>query len=74
MFGLHGSAPHSLLEKGHVDANHPDLQVDPLNILRPASKLLHSLPLVSIFVAIYLHSCVVLVSGEVTSCLGAFTM
>lgn len=56
MCGLHGSAPHSLLEKGHVDANHPDLQVDPLNILRPASKLLHTLPLVSIFVAIYLYS------------------
>jgi CCR4-NOT transcription complex subunit 6 len=44
-----GSAPHSLLSTGRVDPVHPDLQVDPLNILRPPSKLCHSLPLVSAY-------------------------
>jgi len=42
-----GSAPHSLLATGRVDAAHPDLATDPLGILHPASKLCHSLPLVS---------------------------
>jgi CCR4-NOT transcription complex subunit 6 len=40
------SAPHSLLAMGKVDPSHPDLTVDPLNILRPLSKLVHQLPLV----------------------------
>ncbi|KAG0599889.1 hypothetical protein M758_12G185100 [Ceratodon purpureus] len=44
-----GSAPHCLLSTGRVDPAHPDLQVDPLNILRPPSKLCHSLPLVSAY-------------------------
>ncbi|XP_024364547.1 carbon catabolite repressor protein 4 homolog 1 isoform X1 [Physcomitrium patens] len=44
-----GSAPHCLLSTGRVDPTHPDLQVDPLNILRPASKLCHSLSLVSAY-------------------------
>ncbi|KAK9921608.1 hypothetical protein M0R45_030112 [Rubus argutus] len=44
-----GSAPHTLLAMGKVDASHPDLQVDPLNILRPLSKLIHQLPLVSAY-------------------------
>lgn len=39
----------TLFLAGHVDPSHPDLQVDPLNILRPASKLCHSLPLVSAY-------------------------
>jgi CCR4-NOT transcription complex subunit 6 len=43
-----GSAPHSLLATGRVDAAHPDLATDPLGILRPPSKLCHSLPLVCI--------------------------
>ena len=42
-----GSAPHSLLSTGRVDPNHPDLSSDPLNILKPSSKLCHHLPLVS---------------------------
>lgn len=40
------SAPHALLAMGKVDPSHPDLTVDPLNILRPHSKLVHQLPLV----------------------------
>lgn len=44
-----GSAPHSLLAMGKVDQTHPDLVVDPLNILRPTSKLMHQLPLVSAY-------------------------
>ncbi|XP_077212903.1 carbon catabolite repressor protein 4 homolog 1-like [Tasmannia lanceolata] len=44
-----GSAPHALLAMGKVDPMHPDLQVDPLGILRPASKLTHQLPLVSAY-------------------------
>ena len=40
------SAPHALLAMGKVDPSHPDLAVDPLNILRPHSKLVHQLPLV----------------------------
>ncbi|KAM0990277.1 hypothetical protein FF1_008796 [Malus domestica] len=44
-----GSAPHTLLAMGKVDPLHPDLQVDPLNILRPLSKLIHQLPLVSAY-------------------------
>nr|DAD42135.1 TPA_asm: hypothetical protein HUJ06_000365 [Nelumbo nucifera] len=44
-----GSAPHSLLAMGKVDPMHPDLAVDPLGILRPASKLTHQLPLVSAY-------------------------
>lgn len=40
------SAPHALLAEGKVDSMHPDLVVDPLNILRPSSKLAHQLPLV----------------------------
>lgn len=34
---------------GKVDPQHIDLQVDPLNILRPLSKLIHQLPLVICF-------------------------
>jgi CCR4-NOT transcription complex subunit 6 len=44
-----GSAPHALLAMGKVDPSHPDLAVDPLNILRPHSKLIHQLPLVSAY-------------------------
>lgn len=44
-----GSAPHTLLAMGKVDQMHPDLAVDPLNILRPATKLNHQLPLVSAY-------------------------
>ncbi|KAK8937641.1 hypothetical protein KSP40_PGU019244 [Platanthera guangdongensis] len=44
-----GSAPHALLAMGKVDQLHPDLIVDPLGILRPASKLNHQLPLVSAY-------------------------
>ncbi|KAK7337375.1 hypothetical protein VNO77_17943 [Canavalia gladiata] len=44
-----GSAPHELLAMGKVDPSHPDLAVDPLNILRPHSKLVHQLPLVSAY-------------------------
>ncbi|XP_019154186.1 PREDICTED: carbon catabolite repressor protein 4 homolog 1-like [Ipomoea nil] len=47
-----GSAPHSLLAAGKVDPLHPDLQVDPLGILRPTTKLTHHLPLVSAYSAI----------------------
>lgn len=32
---------------GKVDPLHPDLSIDPLGILRPASKLIHQLPLVN---------------------------
>ncbi|KAK6779033.1 hypothetical protein RDI58_025751 [Solanum bulbocastanum] len=44
-----GSAPHTLLALGKVDPMHQDLVVDPLGILRPASKLTHQLPLVSAY-------------------------
>ncbi|XP_057424107.1 carbon catabolite repressor protein 4 homolog 1-like [Lotus japonicus] len=44
-----GSAPHALLAMGKVDPSHPDLAVDPLNILHPHSKLVHQLPLVSAY-------------------------
>lgn len=44
-----GSAPHALLAEGKVDPMHLDLVVDPLNILRPPSKLAHQLPLVSAY-------------------------
>lgn len=44
-----GSAPHVLLAMGKVDPMHPDLAVDPLGILRPATKLTHQLPLVSAY-------------------------
>ncbi|MQL97533.1 hypothetical protein Taro_030227 [Colocasia esculenta] len=44
-----GSASHALLARGKVDQMHPDLAVDPLGILRPASKLTHQLPLVSAY-------------------------
>lgn len=44
-----GSAPHALLAMGKVDPMHPDLVVDPLGILRPPSKLIHQLPLVSAY-------------------------
>ncbi|CAK9199439.1 unnamed protein product [Sphagnum troendelagicum] len=46
------SAPHSLLATGRVDAAHPDLATDPLGILRPPSKLCHSLPLTSAYSAL----------------------
>jgi len=36
-----GSAAHSLLASGRVDANHPELSTDPLGILRPSTKLCH---------------------------------
>lgn len=42
------SAPHALLAMGKVDPMHPDLAIDPLGILRPASKLTHQLPLVNL--------------------------
>ncbi|KAI7732547.1 hypothetical protein M8C21_024153 [Ambrosia artemisiifolia] len=44
-----GSAPHALLAMGKVDPMHPDLAVDPLGILRPDTKLAHTLPLVSAY-------------------------
>ncbi|KAK9055437.1 hypothetical protein SSX86_026520 [Deinandra increscens subsp. villosa] len=44
-----GSAPHALLAIGKVDPMHPDLAVDPLGILRPDTKLTHTLPLVSAY-------------------------
>ncbi|KAG2686865.1 hypothetical protein I3843_09G027600 [Carya illinoinensis] len=44
-----GSAPHSLLAMGKVDPLHPELAADPLGILRPNSKLVHQLPLVSAY-------------------------
>ncbi|KAJ0475641.1 putative poly(A)-specific ribonuclease [Helianthus annuus] len=44
-----GSAPHALLAIGKVDPLHPDLAVDPLGILRPTTKLIHTLPLVSAY-------------------------
>ncbi|MCE5165649.1 Carbon catabolite repressor protein 4 1 [Datura stramonium] len=44
-----GSAPHALLAMGKVDPMHPDLAVDPLGILRPSTKLMHQLPLVSAY-------------------------
>ncbi|ONK65581.1 uncharacterized protein A4U43_C07F38560 [Asparagus officinalis] len=44
-----GSASHTLLAMGKVDPMHPDLTVDPLNILRPSTKLNHQLPLVSAY-------------------------
>ncbi|KAK9986587.1 hypothetical protein SO802_031538 [Lithocarpus litseifolius] len=44
-----GSAPHALLAMGKVDPLHPDLAADPLGILRPNSKLVHQLPLVSAY-------------------------
>ncbi|XP_031740193.1 carbon catabolite repressor protein 4 homolog 1 isoform X2 [Cucumis sativus] len=40
-----GSAPHSLLAMGKVEPSHPDLAVDPLNLFRPPSKLIHKLQL-----------------------------
>ncbi|KAK9664629.1 hypothetical protein RND81_14G057200 [Saponaria officinalis] len=43
------SAPHLLLAMGKVDPTHLDLVVDPLGILRPHSKLVHQLPLVSAY-------------------------
>lgn len=47
-----GSAPHSLLANGRVEASHPELLTDPLGILRPPSKLCHQLPLVSAYTAL----------------------
>lgn len=44
-----GSAAHSLLAMGKVDPMHPDLAADPIGILRPNSKLVHQLPLVSAY-------------------------
>lgn len=44
-----GSASHSLIALGKVDQSHPDLVVDPLRILSPASKITHKLPLVSAY-------------------------
>ncbi|KAK1397675.1 carbon catabolite repressor protein 4-like [Heracleum sosnowskyi] len=44
-----GSAPHALLTSGKVDPFHPELGLDPLEILRPANKLSHQLPLVSAY-------------------------
>ncbi|KAG6603172.1 Carbon catabolite repressor protein 4-like 1, partial [Cucurbita argyrosperma subsp. sororia] len=44
-----GSAPHSLLALGKVEPSHPDLAVDPLNLFRPPSKLIHKLQLVSAY-------------------------
>ncbi|KAK2990683.1 hypothetical protein RJ640_029358 [Escallonia rubra] len=44
-----GSAPHALLAMGKVDPMSSELAVDPLGILRPATKLTHALPLVSAY-------------------------
>mmetsp|Transcript_13707 Transcript_13707/g.18821 ORF Transcript_13707/g.18821 Transcript_13707/m.18821 type:complete len:566 (+) Transcript_13707:94-1791(+) len=44
-----GSAPHSLLAHGRVEASHPELATDPLGILRPPTKLSHQLPLMSAY-------------------------
>ncbi|XP_051148555.1 carbon catabolite repressor protein 4 homolog 1-like isoform X2 [Andrographis paniculata] len=44
-----GSAPHSLLALGKVEARHPEVAVDPLGILQPVTKLTHQLPLVSAY-------------------------
>lgn len=44
-----GSAAHSLLATGRVDPNHPELNTDPLGILRPHAKLCHKLPLISAY-------------------------
>ncbi|KAH6558714.1 hypothetical protein KP509_1Z049500 [Ceratopteris richardii] len=44
-----GSAPHYLIASGRVDPQHPDLATDPLGILRPTSRLCHTLPLVSAY-------------------------
>lgn len=44
-----GSAAHSLLAMGKLDPLHPDLVADPIGILRPNSKLVHQLPLVSAY-------------------------
>ncbi|MFS7994345.1 putative poly(A)-specific ribonuclease [Helianthus anomalus] len=41
-----GSAPHALLTIGKVDPLQPDLVVDLLGILRPTTKLTHTLPFV----------------------------
>lgn len=49
---LPGSAPHELLVRGAVRSDHPDLAVDPLGILRPASRLVHGLPLASAYAAV----------------------
>ena len=48
------SAAHELLVKGAVNPVHPDLNIDPLGILRPPSKLQHSLLLSSAYAAISL--------------------
>jgi len=45
------SAAHSLLSTGRVDPGHPELATDPLGILRPPSKLSHSLQLSSVYAA-----------------------
>ena len=44
-----GSAAHSLLVNGSVSPDAVELQNDPLNILKPASKLCHHLPLASAY-------------------------
>ncbi|KAH9612679.1 hypothetical protein KSS87_011179 [Heliosperma pusillum] len=44
-----GSASHTLLAFGKVEPMHLDLGVDPLGILRPHTKLVHHLPLVSAY-------------------------
>jgi CCR4-NOT transcription complex subunit 6 len=46
-----GSAAHRLLTTGRVDDGHPDLEGDPLGILKPSSKLAHGLPLASAYAA-----------------------
>ncbi|KAI3426985.1 hypothetical protein D9Q98_006929 [Chlorella vulgaris] len=47
-----GSAAHSMLVRGAVQPNNPELANDPLGILRPASKLQHQLPLASAYAAV----------------------
>lgn len=47
-----GSAAHSLLSNGRVDATHPELATDPFGILRPSSKLCHPLPLMSAYMSL----------------------
>lgn len=45
---------------GKVDPLHPDLSVDPFNILRPYTKLTHQLPLVT-FLFFKIYSCFCLI-------------
>ena len=48
-----GSAAHSLLVQGAVPNVAPELLNDPLNILKPVSKLVHRLPLASAYNTVF---------------------